>query len=189
MRGGAGGQTGGPATAPGGAGAGKTDTGGAGRVDGPTSGSGARGAEDARPGQAGERGGRDAGPAQRGERDGRADRDDRPDRDVRGERDGRGERGGRVDRSEVRGAVSRLDTRQRTEFRQTVTRSGITPLRSVDFRVSVGTRVPRSVRLSPIPAALLTLVPAYRGYEVVLVEDDILIIDPDTLEIVDVIQG
>jgi hypothetical protein len=35
----------------------------------------------------------------------------------------------------------------------------------------------------------LTLVPAYRGFQFILVRDDIVIIDPDTYEIVDVIPG
>ncbi|MFC7662441.1 DUF1236 domain-containing protein [Methylorubrum suomiense] len=55
--------------------------------------------------------------------------------------------------------------------------------------MNVGTAIPRSVSLHPLPPTILTLVPAYRGFQFILVRDDIVIIDPDTYEIVDVIPG
>ena len=85
--------------------------------------------------------------------------------------------------------MSRLDTTKRTEFRQSITSSGVSRVTNVNFALSVGTAVPRSVTLHPLPPSVLTLVPAYRSYRFVLVRDDIVIIDPDTYEIVDVIQG
>ncbi|MEG9505428.1 MAG: DUF1236 domain-containing protein, partial [Methylorubrum extorquens] len=48
---------------------------------------------------------------------------------------------------------------------------------------------PRSVSLHPLPPAILSVVPAYRGLQFILVGDDIVIIDPDTYEIVDVIPA
>ena len=65
----------------------------------------------------------------------------------------------------------------------------MSPVTSVNFSVNVGTAIPRSVTLHPLPPAILTMVPAYRSYRFVLVRDDIVIIDPDTYEIVDVISG
>ncbi|KMO33038.1 hypothetical protein VQ03_25650, partial [Methylobacterium tarhaniae] len=154
--------------------------------EGTQPGAGGRGAE-----QGGERGDRGERGAERGERGGErgTERGDRgTDRGERGERGAeRGERGG--GRSEARGAVSRLDTSQRTEFRQTIVRSGVRPVTNVNFSLNVGTAVPRSVTLHALPPAILTLVPAYRGFRYVLVQDDIVIIDPDTYEIVDVIPG
>ncbi|WP_287749149.1 DUF1236 domain-containing protein, partial [Methylobacterium sp.] len=113
-------------------------------------------------------------------------------RGERGERDGvrggeRGERTGAI--GEARGASTRLDTRQRTEFRQTIVNAGVRPVRGVNFSLSVGTAVPRSVTLHALPPTIVSLVPAYRGFRYVLVEDDIVIIDPDTYEIVDVIRS
>ncbi|WFT78151.1 DUF1236 domain-containing protein [Methylobacterium sp. CB376] len=63
------------------------------------------------------------------------------------------------------------------------------PLRDVHFSLSVGTAVPRSVTLHALPPAIISLVPAYRGFRYVLVNDEIVIIDPDTYEIVDVIPA
>ncbi|MGH1572100.1 DUF1236 domain-containing protein [Methylobacterium sp. P31] len=85
--------------------------------------------------------------------------------------------------------MSRLDTRQRTEFRSSITRLGVSPARDVSFGLTVGTAIPHSVTLHRLPPAIISLVPEYEGYEFVLVRDDIVIVDPDTYEIVDVIPA
>jgi hypothetical protein len=59
---------------------------------------------------------------------------------------------------------------------------------NVRFARRVGTRIPRSVRLIAIPAAVYAVFPGYRSYSYVTVEDDIYIVNPDTYEIVDVID-
>ncbi|WP_289052956.1 DUF1236 domain-containing protein, partial [uncultured Methylobacterium sp.] len=146
-----------------------------------------RGERGERGAERGERGERGTEKGERGERG--AERGERGERGAeRGERGAeRGERGG--GRAEARGAVSRLDTTRRTEFRQTIVRSGVRPLTGVNFALRAGVAVPRSVTLHALPPAILTLVPAYRGFQYVLVGDDIVIIDPDTYEIVDVIPA
>lgn len=45
------------------------------------------------------------------------------------------------------------------------------------------------MRLHRLPPAIVELVPAYEGYDFILVRDEIIIIDPDTYEIVDVIPA
>jgi hypothetical protein len=136
-------------------------------------------------GDRGERGGREpgAGP-ERGNRDAAG-----PARGDRGPAAERGGRAGARDRGAVRGAVGRLDTRQRTEFRSSITRLGVSPLRDVAFGLAVGTAIPRSITLHRLPPAIIELVPEYEGYDFILVRDDIVIIDPDTYEIVDVIPA
>jgi hypothetical protein len=60
----------------------------------------------------------------------------------------------------------------------------------VNINVNIGSRVPRTVRLRPLPAAVITLAPAYRGYSYVLLEDDtIVIIDARTYVVVDLIPA
>jgi hypothetical protein len=136
-------------------------------------------------GDRGERGGREPGAAgERGGRDGAA-----PNQGGRGAAGERGGRGGAREGSSVRGAVGRLDTRQRTEFRSSITRLGVSPLRDVAFGLAVGTAIPRSVTLHRLPPAIISIVPEYEGYDFILVRDDIVIIDPDTYEIVDVIPA
>ena len=60
---------------------------------------------------------------------------------------------------------------------------------SANFSVSVGARVPRDVHVSVLPPEVVTIVPEYRGFEYVLVGDQLLIIDPDTLEIVAILPA
>ncbi|MFY9292567.1 MAG: DUF1236 domain-containing protein, partial [Methylorubrum rhodinum] len=99
----------------------------------------------------------------------------------------RGGRGGNA--AEARGATRSLSSTQRTEFRQSITRTNVRAVTNVNFSVNVGTAIPRSVALHPLPPAILTLVPAYRGFQFILVQDDIVIIDPDTYEIIDIIPA
>ena len=126
------------------------------------------------------------------DRDGKADRGGRIDRDERGgraDREGRGARGDRGDRGAVRGAYGRLGAPQRTEFRQSVFRRGVPRLAAGAFALTVGTAIARSYTLYDLPPDIVRIAPEYEDYRYVLVDDDIVIVDPDTYEIVDVIRG
>jgi hypothetical protein len=62
------------------------------------------------------------------------------------------------------------------------------PVTNVNFSVSVGTAVPRSVSLRPLPTTIVDIVPQYRGYDFFLVRDEVVIVEPRTHKIVDVIE-
>jgi hypothetical protein len=85
----------------------------------------------------------------------------------------------------MREARTRFTADQRTRFRSSFNRRHVTNVR---FNVRIGARIPRSVRLYAIPAAVIGLVPAYSYYRYVYVDDTICIVDPATYEIVDVIE-
>jgi hypothetical protein len=53
--------------------------------------------------------------------------------------------------------------------------------------VNIGTRIPASVVFYDPPAQFVEIEPEFRGYKIVVLDDEILIIDPETREIVDVI--
>ncbi len=89
----------------------------------------------------------------------------------------------------MRGAYGRLGAPQRTEFRQSVLRRGIPRLAAGAFALTVGTAIARSYTLYDLPPDIVQIVPEYEDYRYVLVDDDIVIVDPDTYEIVDVIRG
>ena len=55
--------------------------------------------------------------------------------------------------------------------------------------VSVGAAVPGDVTLMPLPASVVDLVPEYRGYDYVVAHDEIVIVEPSTRHIVEVIGG
>jgi hypothetical protein len=59
----------------------------------------------------------------------------------------------------------------------------------VNFDISVGTVVPRSVTFGDLPPKVVTIVPQYRGFKHFLVRDEIIIVNPNTYEIVAVISA
>jgi hypothetical protein len=80
-----------------------------------------------------------------------------------------------------------INDQQRTRISASLARVDARPLTNVNFSVSVGTTIPRDVRLSPLPADVVEIVPQYRGYDFVLVKDEIVIVDPATYKIVTVL--
>jgi len=58
---------------------------------------------------------------------------------------------------------------------------------NVHFDVAVGSVVPHDVKIEVLPENVVEIVPEYQGYDYIIVGDNILIIDPDTLQIVAVI--
>ena len=62
--------------------------------------------------------------------------------------------------------------------------SNVRPLTNVNFSIAVGTRVPTSVQLRALPADLVTFAPQYRGYSYFVVEEQVVIVEPSTHEIV-----
>jgi Protein of unknown function (DUF1236) len=86
------------------------------------------------------------------------------------------------------GAGGKLSTEQRTKISTVIKSQHVAPLTNVNFSISVGTRVPRGVSFHPLPAEVVTIYPEWRGYEFILVRDQILVIDPRTLEIVAVLE-
>jgi len=80
-----------------------------------------------------------------------------------------------------------LDDRQRTRVTESITKLNARPMENVDFSLSVGTVVPRDVRFQPLPADVVEVVPQYRGYNFFVVRDDIVIVDPSSYQIVDVL--
>jgi Protein of unknown function (DUF1236) len=59
----------------------------------------------------------------------------------------------------------------------------------VNFALTAGTIVPAYVTLNPLPARIVEIVPQYRGYDFVMVRDEIVIIEPQTRPITTVLRG
>ena len=85
-------------------------------------------------------------------------------------------------------AVS-LTTEQKTKIRTTVLTSNAPRVTNVNFSINVGTVVPRTVRVVAVPAPLIEIHPAWRGYMYFVHGDDIIIVEPGTLRIVAVITA
>jgi hypothetical protein len=87
--------------------------------------------------------------------------------------------------SEVRSV--QLSSEQKTRIHDVVVKDSSARVDHVDFAVTVGTRVPRTVHARTISEDIVRIVPQYRGFMYIIVRNDLLIIDPDTFEIVAVI--
>ena len=87
------------------------------------------------------------------------------------------------------GAGAKLSTEQRTKITTVIRDQHIAPVNNVNFSISIGTRVPREVSFHPLPAEVVTVYPEWRGYEFFLVRDQIVVVDPRTLEIVAVLEA
>lgn len=87
------------------------------------------------------------------------------------------------------GAGAKLSTEQRTTIRTSITKQNIKPATNINFSISVGTRVPRTVGFHPLPAEVITIYPDWRGYEFFLVGGEIVVVNPRTLEIVAVLEA
>jgi len=86
------------------------------------------------------------------------------------------------------GAGAKLSGDQRTKITTVIRSQHVQPVTHVDFEIRAGVRVPRTVSFHPLPADVVTIYPEWRGYEYFLVNDQIVVVDPRTLEIVDVIN-
>jgi Protein of unknown function (DUF1236) len=78
---------------------------------------------------------------------------------------------------------------RRTQIRNLVINEhGAPRVDHVDFDLAVGTRVPRAFHIVEVPTAIYDIEPAWRGFDYFMVADQLVIVDPRTLEILAVID-
>jgi hypothetical protein len=87
------------------------------------------------------------------------------------------------------GAGAKLSGEQRTKITTVIRNQHVAPVTNVNFSISVGTRVPRDVSFHPLPEEIVTIYPDWRGYEFILVNGQIVVIDPQSFEIVAVLDA
>jgi hypothetical protein len=88
------------------------------------------------------------------------------------------------------GKSVQLSDNQRTQIKTVIVKDrNVARVNNVNFNITVGTAVPREVHIAVLPAEVVTIVPEYAGYEYIIVGDQLLIIDPNTLEIVAILPA
>ncbi|WP_063800247.1 DUF1236 domain-containing protein [Bradyrhizobium retamae] len=87
------------------------------------------------------------------------------------------------------GAGAKLSTEQRTQITTAIKETRVQPVTNVNFSVSVGTRIPRDVTFHTLPERVVTIYPEWRRYKYILVKEQIVIVDPNTYEIVAVLDA
>jgi archaellum component FlaD/FlaE len=91
-------------------------------------------------------------------------------------------------RSGGHGSITSVTSEQKGRIRSVFTQHRVEPARNLNVAVNVGVRLPHSVHLYPVPEDVIAIVPAYRDYEYILLDDNrVAIVDPGTFEVVDII--
>ena len=83
-------------------------------------------------------------------------------------------------------AVIDLSPDQRTTVYRSITRERVRVAPPADFRARVGVEVPDSVELYPIPETVE--VPAIRRYRYTVIDNQVVLVDPGTHRVVEVIR-
>jgi hypothetical protein len=86
------------------------------------------------------------------------------------------------------GGSAKLSTEQRTKITTIIKQHKVEPAR-LNVTVAVGTRVPDSVHFYPLPVEVFVIYPEWRGYDYILVGDQILVIHPRTHQIVAILDA
>ncbi len=83
---------------------------------------------------------------------------------------------------------AKLSPEQHTKITSIIRQHKVAPAH-LNVTVRVGTRVPDSVRFYPLPREVFVIYPEWRGYDYILVGDEILVINPRTHEIVAILDA
>jgi hypothetical protein len=91
--------------------------------------------------------------------------------------------------SRVNGTNVSLSTEQRGKIRTAILGEHVQPARNVNFQVRVGVVIPSTVVVHPLPTEIVTIEPAWSGFEFFLVGSEIVIVDPGSLRIIAVMPA
>jgi hypothetical protein len=87
------------------------------------------------------------------------------------------------------GTSASLTPEQRSKVTTSIKQTNVKAETNVNFNISVGTVVPRTVVLHELPATVIEVHPQWRGYRFILVGGEIIIIEPATYKIVTIISA
>jgi Protein of unknown function (DUF1236) len=82
-----------------------------------------------------------------------------------------------------------LSAEQYASLRETLKGVEVERLSAVTFRVAIGDLVPDSVHFHRLPIRIVKYAPQYRDFDFIMVDDDILIVDPYSHRIAAVISA
>jgi len=77
-------------------------------------------------------------------------------------------------------------SQQRTQIATAIRQQNVSPVRA-NFNVAVGVAVPSRVRLSVLPDTIVSIVPQYRGYSYFVTGERVVIVEPSSHRIVEVL--
>jgi hypothetical protein len=83
---------------------------------------------------------------------------------------------------------AKLSTEQHTKITTVIKRQNVQSTH-LNVSINIGTRVPADVRFYPLPTEVVTIYPEWRGYDYILVDGRIVIIEPSSHAIVYIIES
>ena len=83
---------------------------------------------------------------------------------------------------------AKLSTEQRSKMTTIFKQHRVKPAH-LNISVRVGARVPNSVHFYPLPREVFVIYPEWRGYDYIMVGDEIIVLDPRTHEIVAILDA
>lgn len=117
-----------------------------------------------------------------------SDRADRSDHNHNDKASSGASAGAEGKSSGPRGSITSVSPEQKTRVRAAFASHRVAPARDIGVSVNVGVKIPRSVHIYAVPEPIIAIVPEYRDYEYFMIDEDhVAIVDPDTLEVVDII--
>ena len=81
-----------------------------------------------------------------------------------------------------------LSSAQQKEIWQSINKQNMKDTTPAGFRPAVGGVVPSSIKLHAMPGDATRQVPAVKSYDFVMLQNDVLLIDPASKKIVDIIR-
>lgn len=88
----------------------------------------------------------------------------------------------------VAAGAANLTPEQHTKITGIIRQHKVAPTQ-LNVSVRVGTRIPNSVRFYPLPREVFVIYPEWRGYDYIMVGNEILVIDPRTHQIVAILEA
>ena len=87
--------------------------------------------------------------------------------------------------------AAKLSTEQRTKITTVFKQQKVERVEAskLNISISVGTRVPSTVKYHPIPQDVVVIYPEWRGFDYILVGDQIVVLDPRSHEIVAILDA
>jgi hypothetical protein len=87
--------------------------------------------------------------------------------------------------------AAKLSTEQRTKITTVFKQQKVERVEpsKLNISISVGTRVPSTVRYHPIPQEVVVIYPEWRGFDYIMVGDQIVVLDPRSHEIVAILEA
>lgn len=83
----------------------------------------------------------------------------------------------------------RLSPQQRTKVRDAFIHERVGQVERPNFALRVGTSIPWDIQVYDVPEDVVTIVPEYRGLKYIIVHNEVIFLDLETLEVVAIVPA